>query len=1006
MSKNIHFKTKTPLFTESKHFFQSDTVPMSLFESKFKPDINIAIPLVIDAEFYAPQVHDYIAEEFQYRQPITIQYKHAHHPDEQIKVHPSFVEEICEPKGLTPRHAVAKHPFVLGDYLEEHGHDVAITRHSKEDLEVLEKQTEFPTMRVVMYAHFALADVGMCITDPDFENDLAMKFAFGGIKMNRRLTCGRNSVVKMPWLITVDGFTYRIAFQIVDTVATHGQASYKEFCANSGIKLDAKDLMKDHITQMHKAYFEVPDIYDEYALGDLRVHDALIANYGNMERIWSDMGLGDYFENPKLTIGATVSKLFENHIFKTFDIAAKDKPTKSKDVEAFFEDKTYKASALYLSGLINSNAFLLSKCNGGRCKSNNPLITAIQKMLCDIDIAGAYGGSMSVADYPFGIPVIYATKFDRKDNKGVPFREVFRGFKSELVDGLWTMVIKTDNLKYDQDFIPSWFDYNRTRTVHSVTDEVTGEVDLDSGTSKIFTRQVIDGVLTADILDVINQWTPRHRDDFLDKTEVLAMAFYPRSHETTVEKFQAGLRKKRYSSRSIAAKKFEQITQESHTWCRIPLGDFTDLLRVKRSEHPKKTPLNTLYKLLCNTTYGVQVSRFFPTANVIIGNQITAKVRAFMYLSEKALNLQGSITDGHVFDIDKVLHRKNGQYLHTENLARLYAMNDRTLNKNNGGVYAPLPLPDEVREKLKANFDSLIPTQSGNPSNDELQYIKSEIDRCALEHVANFWPKSKLLHGDFKILDPKDGVAHYVPSSCCFEFEMKQFSKWLVVHGSSNYSFEPTDPQQTKFRSYESKRPHQAFLNIDGNPTPTADYSKYNPAQFILLNIRDNPQSVKLPLPFLKTGILKPAAYKNNYRGTWAKSPLLPGDNILKVGRPSYFSLSQFTYRTLEQYNHWKKCAESLKRKYGYAFEIFFINKNGTLNYKKMIKAVDASIRKNVIKPMETFDPNRHRNRAKYPDSMTAPVKTADELRHLVQAAMQFDEVEDEFELIDTSDVW
>lgn len=637
----------------------------------------------------------------------------------------------------------------------------------------------------------------------------------------------------------------------------------------------------------------------------------------------------------------------------------------------------------------------------------DPLTTAIKAPLCDIDIAGAYGGSMSVADYPFGIPVIYATKFNRKNNKGVPFKEVYSGFKSQLVDGLWTMAIKTDDLKYDQDLVPSWFGYNRTRTEHYETKEITGEVDLDSGTTKIFTRQVRDGMLTSDILDVIEQWSPRHRTDFLNKTEVLAIAFYPKSSETTLEEFQSGLNAKRFTSKCKAARKFEQITQDTPTWCRIHLRDFTDLLRVKRSQHSKKTRLNTLYKLLCNTTYGVQVSRFFPTANVILGNQITGKVRAFMYMTEKALNLYGSITDGHVFDIDKVLHRKKGKYLHTENLARSYSMSEALLYKNNAGIYAPLPIPEDVITNIKGKLNELVAMQSNDDCEPELQAVKEHIDKYALQHVANFWPKSKLLHGKFKLLDPKDGVSNYVDSPCCFKFEMKQFSHWLVVHGSSNYSFNPEDPYQTKFRSYESKRPHQAFIIVDGKPEPTDDYATYNPAQVLLINIKDNPEAVNFLQPFLKTGILKPAAYKDNYYGTWEKSALLPGDNILKAGRPSYFSLSQFTYRTMAQYESWKKAAESLKRKHGYAFEIFFVNKDGTLNYKKMIESVDESIRKSVIKPLDIYDPNRHRNRTNYPDSMTAPVDTAEALREMMKAAMLLDESEEqEFDTIDTSERW
>lgn len=922
--------TPAPYFAESKHFFSDYIVEAKHFRCEFTPDINIALPLVVDSEFVAHGVEKFLDDEFQYRSPVTIQVKHIHHNDEAIYVHRDFAESNPD---KTFRHPVTKHPFIIGDYLESKGHVVEMWR----DETARDHEDKKPMLLVVLYAHFALADIGMVITDPDYQNDLSTKFARRHIEMGRRITCGQSGRALFDWFISIDDNEYRISLKVVDTCAIHGIASYANFCSNSGVVLDAKDKMKAWITKMDKAYFEVPEDFDEYALGDLKVYDALKGNAENMREVWCDLGIESYYKPPKLSIGSTVASLFEGKIYDLFDVKPDLTKTREFKKDEFFEPLTGKANASYLCTLVASNAYTLSKCDGGRCKGNKPTTTAIKANQVDIDIAGAYSGAMSILDFPFGTPTILATPYKRKDNKGVPLKNVLRAYGNELIPRLWLMRIQVKNLSFEQDLIPSWIDFNRTVIRKSDSDFVGGEVDLETGETKIFTTEIFNGALTSDLLDVIDQWTPRQREDFYSKCEVLAIAFYPKSLELTVEKFKKSTSEKSYQSRSKASNDFDLITQGNHQWCKVRLGEFfTDIMRAKRVQHPKKSPLNELYKLLGNTSYGVSISRFFGTSNMIVGNNITGMVRAFMYMSEKALNLHGSITDGQVFDLDNVLFRKDGKYLKTEALARLYSIPKWQFSDNNGGEFGTL----KYEEKTEI-----------------------EINRAALEHVGNVWIDSQLLHGEYDVLTPIDGRVMYTKEKGAFRFEMKEFTDLVVLHGSSNYSFEPTNVKRTKMRSYESSRPHQAFALLNEEIAPISEYDNVSPAQRLLSEILNNPHSVKRLPPFAKTAILKPTAYANDYRSKWSKSPLQCGDNILKVGKPNYFSLAAFTYKTHAQYTAWKKATEKLKRKYGESFEIFYSNEDNTINYKQMIVEIDEVIRSGNIDPLSQFDKHRNRNR-------------------------------------------
>jgi hypothetical protein len=969
--------TAIPLFCESKFLFKDYLVPPDKFKKEHKPNKNLCLPLNVDSEYYAPGVDDYKTDSFRYRDIITIQIKHIHEDDSAIFVHPAFAAEH-EDKLI--RHPVAKHPLIFGDYLESYGHNVFIDR--PDDL----KTRELPTFLFVVYAHFALADIGPIVIDADYQDDLNRRFAFKRISMNRRLTCGRSGRVKMPWTITIDGHEFQIALKIIDTGAIHGVASYKDFCANSGVILDSKDLMKNWITRMDSAYFEVPEDFDNYSLGDLEVYNALQGNAETMREVWNSLNVGDYFEDPRLSIGATVAKIYESKVLQLFGVSPALLKSKKFKKAVFLERLTGKSNALFFSSKIQNNAYLLAKCDGGRCASNAPTTITIKGNLVDIDISGCYAASMSSQSMPFGVPVVYGSNFPRsKVLKGVPLREVLRAFKSDLVPGLWVMRIQVIGLTYELDLISSWFDMKRTFIKRTDSDQLEGEVDITSGSSKMFTREIHAGVLTSDTLDVINQLNPRHRDDFLDKCEVLALAFYPKSYEVTdLEKFkdivEDTTKHKTFDSRSKVLGVLELVTQENSFWYRENLGEFfTDDIRAKRAMHPKKSPFNNMYKLIANTTYGVQVSRHFASSNVIVANNITSRVRAGMYLFEKALNLTGSITDGQGFNLDNVLYRARGKYLKTELLARMYAVSAREMQIQTAGKFGKL----EIGEKTHAN-----------------------VDIAAYAHCCEVWPKSTLLNGPGRKLNPVNGQVAYEDGTGIFSFEMKQFADSVTIHGSSNYRFKEGNNETLKMRGYEKDREHAAFTIDDSNNIVwLTTYEGTTPAKVLFDQIEKNPHAC-LPLPpFIKTAILKPNVYALNYKNVWSSSPLAPGDNFIKSGRPSYFSLAQYKYQTLEQYTTWQKTHNRLKNRHGVSFELFFLNADGTLDYQRMILKLDEMVRAGVINPITRLDPHNNIARNK-PAVIVAYKRAAELMKKDIKESMQGEEDSDDFDLIDTSDSW
>ena len=102
-------------------------------------------------------------------------------------------------------------------------------------------------------------------------------------------------------------------------------------------------------------------------------------------------------------------------------------------------------------------------------------------------------------------------------------------------------------------------------------------------------------------------------------------------------------------------------------------------------------------------------------------------------------------------------------------------------------------------------------------------------------------------------------------------------------------------------RSYETKRHHQAFsITSNDNILETEFYDGLSPSKFFLQQL-DQPSKIKRSKVFIKKGILKLNDWKNN-ADKWLDKGYVCGDTIKKTGILREFSLSQFTYQTIEQF--------------------------------------------------------------------------------------------------------
>jgi hypothetical protein len=881
---------------------------------------------------------------------ITVQVKSVVEDVGMIFAHPDIAD--------IARHPVYKYPVVALDYLEAKGYQVRMERIGYRD-------TVLPTLQIDFYGFFFLAEL-MRIVQGEMFQDIGKLCApatkrYGHINQKRRVRSYTGSgkwmknYVELPWTVEVNGFEYRLRMSIFDTGAIHGVASYADFCNNTDVSITYKDTFTSQQKgEMLTMYTEQPEDFDNYALGDLYNYQALMGNIEKFQDIYRLLGLEEYFTLPRLTIGATTSKIFESAINKVCGAIPGDK--------AYINTLAKHASADTLKrNTISTSAYLI-KVDGGRCRNNRPTDTVDSGVLADIDIQGCYGNGLKNQVYPLGTPITIGYPLGSKYNEYDTLASFRKKYESQLVPGLWMARVSTKEgyrLKCKQDILVSWLPPKNLAIIP--TDNVTGASDdwwdVDNvGVIKIFNNQIVHAVITHDFLQWLdNVASQSQRKEMMDNLVVEAAMFYPsvlktysvdmlveshKSHsgknktnvymgggqtEDKTPNFQPRERLEREVMKTnndlIHLKKYV-IEEECHAWYGINLADLllTSLL-LERGKHEKKTPMNNLLKLIINTIYGIMVSPFFEVGNVVVGNNITARARTLAWYMEKGLHLHQSITDGGVFNLNQVVYpRELARKISGEYAVNLYLRTtlDRHKLKTLGGV------ENIVLDTSNPSEGSVKIFEDNKETTLTLADAKEWIALKAWQHLQQLFPNVDILH--------QNGNGQ-------FNFEVKDIHSHGTFHGTANYRLSLQDEKVYKMRAY-SKREHTL---LSGNADDIQIISTTGKPSEAFLNGLSTPKRLVRATPFIKENILKISDYQH-HENKWSETDIYPGCTIERAGLLKEFSFSQFTYQTLEQYQVWEKEYKSLVEKYGQSYEQFYLNEDGTLNFQAMVEDIDSKI--------------------------------------------------------------
>ena len=714
----------------------------------------------------------------------------------------------------------------------------------------------------------------------------------------------------------------------IDIGALHGNKGYKTVCENVGIDTSAKSLMDKYKSDMLTGLKLYPQEYIAYANGDLNIYAVLVAYNDLMKTVYDDLNLTAYFQLPKLTIGATVADIVSAAIFNWQGL----QPSvyhESKAKKKVLVEAMGLASADYLrTQIVNSYLYLVGKIHGGRCHNNMPLIRYCEDAIADYDIAGAYSSIMQQLPLFIGKPWFYDSA---KEDKEVTLKEFLRCHESDFDKWHYTIYVSTkEPLEYEQDFLVSWLNASSSKVKSKDDkDNITyiPIAEYKSGDCRIYKNEVVNTPITSDTVKWIRSLSKQARNDLMNKLIVKSAIGYKRK-------------------------------DKGQDWHSINLGELLiNKLKEKRAHYKRLfkkgkdnrfNSMQELFKLIINTVYGVMCSRHFVTSNVVVANCITQAIRLGMYLMEKGLNLQGSITDGCMGSLNKVVYMRDGYKAHCNNLTSLYLLNSDMIGKQN----IRLGSLDNAKHialtwnELETPLEKLthLPCLTIDYG-DRIETVKDEVIDGIRYNYVNQWIDNKAWQHLTKLFPDFDYLFSFL------KIETKDVYDSYVYHGAANY--ELVNPNYCKYamRGYSGKIGLSIAVEIDDNDglVRLDDYDDSSIPKEFLSQLHKG-KIEKLPV-FVKPKILKSKVFKEyNYI---ERSDLQPGDDSIEVGLPNYCSLSQFTYKTIKQHDKWIWAFSRLKRKYQESFEVFFTDNNNILNYDLMISELNKLVNSDCHTPIK-----------------------------------------------------
>ena len=726
-------------------------------------------------------------------------------------------------------------------------------------------------------------------------------------------------------------------YQVILKVVDFGKISaggLTETVAAFGGKMRAKNKMDEYKSNMLAAYTNpklLPD-FIEYAKEDATIlHFLRMANQERTNKLFNIHNL-PVPEKEIITTGTLVANLFETYLHKfigenkAYEFFTKTKWGKEKTFE--LGDLLHKSSVDYFAKRRESRKQANALVQGGRAKNERPTVISDEGIIADPDLSSCYVTILQNMFYPIGLPCTYGQHESKSDDKQITLGKFLKKFGSQLEPRLYAIVVSGE-LNHHQTLVPSKIIDNLEVSEKYSEDDPKIPADF-----RLYTKEITNGVITSDILDVINNvCNVQERSQWM-KLKVVSAIWYPRSMrcDTPEEWFQKTEAHVKDYGNDITTKVNSRgrefvADNRSRYWLAVPIKDFLKPYADERKEYKAKRDKydkgtdeyiewdakQKSMKLVGNTLYGVLASPYFDIGNVCIANNITAAARVAVWCTATAVGSYQSITDGGAFNLNKVRDWTEKPSMNTLALWR----NPKLLDRKYSSKLFEKPLASDVEDPWRFLPDGRV--SNGVEHIGKVDKKWKFFDEELLKHVRHFF------RGGFEI-DILNKIS----------YEHKDMYTEIICHSQTNYRFkEVSGEYKIKARGHKVKGTPYNNETKPSNITLLFDHLKNNPERIPPFA----PQTISQVLKCNQANELLEAKSDNILK----QNNLLAGDSILKRSWVRPISLSMFHWQTDAQYTSWVKKADSLKNRTGWGLEQFFLNET-EVNYLQAINTIQDRI--------------------------------------------------------------
>ena len=301
---------------------------------------------------------------------------------------------------------------------------------------------------------------------------------------------------------------------------------------------------------------------------------------------------------------------------------------------------------------------------GGLLYSRMARCPYLQGYFGDLDEQSCYATKLSDINVYFGEPVTSTFKGKKyKPNivETIKFLENncprdgwFIRVSGKLENAINTIVLSDLRFKPKREKSQTIWDKNPSKK--HIGQFNAYKVSNKDAESVMLSKEIKFGLITADIWDVIkvlpDSWLAEFEALFVD-----AVVFIP--HELVCHSMDELEEKRELYPDENSKEKFdfktglktiELIYSNKNLCLAFPAKDYYEQLKQKRSAYKKvKNPIQEVFKLILNSTYGALACEHLPVNNLLAANIITASARATSWMMINALNGFQVITDGCTF---------------------------------------------------------------------------------------------------------------------------------------------------------------------------------------------------------------------------------------------------------------------------------------------------------------------------------------------------------------------